>query len=71
MMAKEIVLKGHKKKRLTTFKIRPRRTLHGNMPLKNIVLQRSGDKVIGRVTQEFSVFLEDTLDGRGSSVVFR
>jgi hypothetical protein len=41
------------------------------MPLKNIVLQRSGDKVVGRVTQEFSVFLEDTLDGRGSSVVFR
>lgn len=55
---------------LTTLILSPLSPDHRHMPLKHILLQRRSLKVLGWVLEEFSVLLEDTLDGGGAEVVF-
>jgi hypothetical protein len=44
------------------------RTLHRNVPIEQVVLQRCGHKVLGRILEKLFVFLQDSLDG-GRAIV--
>ena len=46
-------------------------TTHGDVPIEEVVLQRGGDEILGRIPFEFFMFLEDPLDRRGTEVGFR